>query len=173
MLLEVAPVDVEYLPAPQLWQVLSAVAPIDGEYLPAPQLWQDKAPVNEEYLPAPQLWQVLLEAIDAEYLPASQNLHASFPASSWYLPTSQSSHPPLSGEYLPGGQFLHLIPDKYLPLPQKIARTSRKSSGINSSNADTLKMAIVSLHYGENTYARKIPCLCAVTKLRQIQSHAQ
>ena len=59
----VAPMAAEYVPAPQLMQVLPTVAPTVVEYVPAPQLMQvlpTVAPTVVEYLPATQLAQLVL-----------------------------------------------------------------------------------------------------------------
>ena len=77
VLLLLAPVAAEYVPAEQL---LHPDDP-DGEYEPAPQVWQaadDGAATTGEYVPAMQLRQAaLLDARDAlEYVPAAQLVHS-------------------------------------------------------------------------------------------------
>ena len=62
-----APVDAEYLPAPQFVHVLATEAPVLVEYLPAPQLVQveaTEAPESIEYLPASQFAQKSLFNVD-------------------------------------------------------------------------------------------------------------
>lgn len=58
--------------------MLTAVAPVAVEYLPAPQLIQvefSEAPVAVEYVPAPQSVQLALPAA-ALYFPAAHAVHA-------------------------------------------------------------------------------------------------
>ena len=60
-----APIIVEYFPAPQFKQVAVDDAPIDSEYLPASHkehAFSAVAPVLPEYLPTPQPVQLSFDA---------------------------------------------------------------------------------------------------------------
>jgi hypothetical protein len=109
---DVAPVVVEYVPAPQL---LHAAEPLASLYVPVahaehvspsgpvkPTLHVQSATAElelGELEPAGHVTQVvaIVAAVVVEYVPAPQSAHAALPVTTLYLPVTQAVHVPPSG----------------------------------------------------------------------------
>ena len=97
VILEKEAVVIEYLPAPQATQSVSASLPSLSRYLPGSHdkhVSFDQAPNCSEYFPAPHDTHTDGDVAPffAEYFPRSQLVHAPFPVTDLYLPEEQLTH---------------------------------------------------------------------------------